>query len=249
MINVEHADLAFDGRVILNDFNELIQANERIGITGPNGTGKSTLLNVIAGRQKLDSGIVEIGETVKMAFYTQQTEPIPEDKRVIEYLSDVAEAIVDQDGNRVSVSDLLEQFLFPSMMHGTLIRKLSGGEKRRLYLLKLLMQAPNVLLLDEPTNDLDISTLTVLEDYLQKFVGTVITVSHDRYFLDKVADKLLILHGGGEISRYNGLFSDYLKQYGAPTLENAPSRQKAETPQKEAKANPAPEADKPKKKN
>lgn len=248
VINVEHADLAFDGRVILNDFNELIQANERIGITGPNGTGKSTLLNVIAGRQKLDSGIVEIGETVKMAFYTQQTEPIPEDKRVIEYLSDVAEAIVDQDGNRVSVSDLLEQFLFPSMMHGTLIRKLSGGEKRRLYLLKLLMQTPNVLLLDEPTNDLDISTLTVLEDYLQKFVGTVITVSHDRYFLDKVADKLLILHGGGEISRYNGLFSDYLKQYGAPTLENAPSRQKVETPQKEAKVNPAPEADKPKKK-
>ncbi|QOD85621.1 ABC-F family ATP-binding cassette domain-containing protein [Weissella viridescens] len=248
VINVEHADLAFDGRVILNDFNELIQANERIGITGPNGTGKSTLLNAIAGRQKLDSGIVEIGETVKMAFYTQQTEPIPEDKRVIEYLSDVAEAIVDQDGNRVSVSDLLEQFLFPSMMHGTLIHKLSGGEKRRLYLLKLLMQTPNVLLLDEPTNDLDISTLTVLEDYLQKFVGTVITVSHDRYFLDKVADKLLILHGGGEISRYNGLFSDYLKQYGAPTLENAPSRQKTETPQKEAKANPTPEADKPKKK-
>lgn len=229
VINVEQADLAFDDRVILNDFNELIQANERIGITGPNGTGKSTLLNVIAGRQELDSGVVEIGETVKMAFYTQQTEPIPEDKRVIEYLSDVAEAIVDQAGNRVSVSDLLEQFLFPSMMHGTLIRKLSGGEKRRLYLLKLLMQSPNVLLLDEPTNDLDIGTLTVLEDYLHQFVGTVITVSHDRYFLDKVADKLLILHGQGEITRYAGLFSDYLAQYGAPTIENAPSKQQHDT--------------------
>lgn len=224
VINIEDANLVFDERIILKDFNELVQANERIGITGPNGTGKSTLLKVIAEQQALDSGIVEIGETVKMAFYTQTTEPIPENKRVFEYLTDVAEAITDRNGTRVSVSELLEQFLFPSFMHGTLIHKLSGGEKRRLFLLKLLMQEPNVLLLDEPTNDLDIGTLTVLENYLQHFAGTVITVSHDRYFLDKVAQKLLVFHGQGEISRFAGLFSDYLARFGAPTIENAPSK-------------------------
>ena len=203
---------------ILKDFSELVQGNERIGITGPNGSGKSTLLNAIAGQQLLDSGVIDIGETVKMAYYTQTTEPIPEDKRVLAYLSEVAEEVVDQDGNHISAAELLEQFLFPPFMHGTLIRQLSGGEKRRLYLLKLLIQQPNVLLLDEPTNDLDIGTLTVLEDYLQSFSGTVITVSHDRYFLDKIADKLWIFKGQGDIDRYNGRFSDYLATYGAPTL-------------------------------
>ncbi|KRN75778.1 hypothetical protein IV73_GL000277 [Weissella kandleri] len=212
VIRLENANLKFDNRVILNDFNELIQAHQRIGITGGNGTGKSTLLNVIAQQQSLDSGVLEIGETVKLAYYAQQTEPIPEDKRVIEYLSEVAQTVTNADGDQVSVTELLEQFLFPPFMHGTLIRKLSGGEKRRLYLLKLLIQQPNVLLLDEPTNDLDISTLTVLEQYLQNFQGTVITVSHDRYFLDKVADHLLIFKGLGEIDRYDGKFTDYLAQ-------------------------------------
>ena len=205
--------------VWLDDFNELIQANQRIGITGPNGTGKSTLLNAIAGVQQLDSGVIEIGETVKMAYYTQVTEPIPEDKRMLAYLSEVAEEVTDRDGNVVSAAELLEQFLFPSFMHGTLIRQLSGGEKRRLYLLKLLIQQPNVLLLDEPTNDLDIGTLTVLEDYLRSFAGTVITVSHDRYFLDKVADQLIIFQGAGRITRYRGMFSDYLAEFGAPTTD------------------------------
>ena len=218
VINIENANLAFDQLTILKDFSELVQGNERIGITGPNGSGKSTLLNAIAGQQLLDSGVIDIGETVKMAYYTQTTEPIPEDKRVLAYLSEVAEEVVDQDGNHISAAELLEQFLFPPFMHGTLIRQLSGGEKRRLYLLKLLIQQPNVLLLDEPTNDLDIGTLTVLEDYLQSFSGTVITVSHDRYFLDKIADKLWIFKGQGDIDRYNGRFSDYLATYGAPTL-------------------------------
>lgn len=239
VINIEHASLAFDGRVILDDFNELIQANQRIGITGPNGTGKSTLLNAIAGVQQLDSGVIEIGETVKMAYYTQVTELIPEDKRMLAYLSEVAEEVTDRDGNVVSAAELLEQFLFPSFMHGTLIRQLSGGEKRRLYLLKLLIQQPNVLLLDEPTNDLDIGTLTVLEDYLRSFAGTVITVSHDRYFLDKVADQLIIFRGAGQITRYRGMFSDYLAEFGAPTTD-APKPAKpavekkpvAETPKK-----------------
>lgn len=211
VIELKHANLSLNNKTILKDFSELIQRNERIGISGENGAGKSSLLNVISERLPLDSGELEIGETVKMAYYTQQTEEIPDDKRVINYLTDVGEHVTDDTGNKISVTELLEQFLFPKFMHGTLIRKLSGGEKRRLYLLKLLMQQPNVLLLDEPTNDLDISTLTVLEDYISHFNGTVITVSHDRYFLDKVADRLLIFDGNGKIERHVGMFTDYLK--------------------------------------
>ncbi|AVK60426.1 multidrug ABC transporter ATP-binding protein [Lactobacillus sp. CBA3605] len=211
VIEVKAANLKFDQQTILKDFSILIQANDRIGITGLNGAGKSSLLNVIAGRLPLDSGTVTIGETVKLGYYTQQTEPIPGDKRMINYLQDVGENVLNKQGERVSVTELLEEFLFPRAMHGTLIRKLSGGEKRRLYLLKLLMQQPNVLLLDEPTNDLDIGTLTVLENYLASFAGTVITVSHDRYFLDKVGTELLIFDGNGKIDRYAGRFSSYLK--------------------------------------
>ncbi|WP_195480238.1 ABC-F family ATP-binding cassette domain-containing protein [Lactiplantibacillus plantarum] len=211
VIELKDASLQFDRQTILDHFSMLIQANDRIGITGINGAGKSSLLNVIAGRLPLDSGTVTIGETVKMAYYTQQTEPIPGDKRIINYLQDVGETVLNKQGEHVSVTELLEEFLFPRSMHGTLIRKLSGGEQRRLYLLKLLMQQPNVLLLDEPTNDLDIGTLTVLENYLDDFAGTVITVSHDRYFLDKVGTKLLIFDGQGHIERYSGRFSSYLK--------------------------------------
>ncbi|QEA57655.1 ABC-F family ATP-binding cassette domain-containing protein [Weissella hellenica] len=236
VINIQNANLAFDQLKILDDFSALVQGNERIGITGPNGSGKSTLLNVIAKQQPLDTGIIEIGETVKMAYYTQITEPIPDDKRVIAYLSEVAEEVIDRDGNHVSAAELLEQFLFPPFMHGTLIRQLSGGEKRRLYLLKLLIQQPNVLLLDEPTNDLDIGTLTVLEDYLQTFTGTVITVSHDRYFLDKVADKLWIFKGEGVVASYNGRFSDYLTDYGVPTLAKKDAKPAPVVPTTTAKA-------------
>lgn len=210
VLELQHAELAYDQRLILHDFNWLIQGGDRIGITGQNGAGKTSLLNVLAGRQALDQGILKVGETVKIGYYTQQTEGIDQDKRVINYLSEVAETVVDKNGERISVANLLEQFLFPRFMHGTLIRKLSGGEQRRLYLLKILMQAPNVLLLDEPTNDLDISTLTVLENYLDQFPGTVITVSHDRYFLNRVADHLLIFKGNAEIVRYTGRFTDYL---------------------------------------
>ncbi|UEG66810.1 ABC-F family ATP-binding cassette domain-containing protein [Weissella hellenica] len=236
VINIQNANLAFDQLKILDDFSALVQGNERIGITGPNGSGKSTLLNVIAKQQPLDTGIIEIGETVKMAYYTQITEPIPDDKHVIAYLSEVAEEVIDRDGNHVSAAELLEQFLFPPFMHGTLIRQLSGGEKRRLYLLKLLIQQPNVLLLDEPTNDLDIGTLTVLEDYLQTFTGTVITVSHDRYFLDKVADKLWIFKGEGVVASYNGRFSDYLTDYGVPTLAKKDAKPAPVVPTTTAKA-------------
>lgn len=212
VINVKDANLAFGKHQILKDFNWLVQPGDRIGISGENGAGKTTLLNVIAGHQKLDSGVIKIGETVKIGYYTQQTEPIDDSKRVINYLTDVADTVKTASGEKISVTNLLEQFLFPRFMHGTLIRKLSGGEKRRLYLLKILMQQPNVLLLDEPTNDLDINTLEVLEDYLDDFDGTVITVSHDRYFLNRVADSLLIFKGNGVIQPYTGLFTDYLKQ-------------------------------------
>jgi ATP-binding cassette subfamily F protein uup len=212
VIQFKDAALHFDNHQILKDFNWLVQAGDRIGITGENGAGKTSLLNVIAQRVPLDSGVSKIGETVKLGYYTQQTEGIDDSKRMISFLTEIADNVTDKDGNKFSVTQLLERFLFPRFMHGTLIRKLSGGEKRRLYLLKILMQQPNVLLLDEPTNDLDIGTLTVLEDYLDNFAGTVITVSHDRYFLDKVADDLLIFHGNGDIQRYTGRFTDYLKQ-------------------------------------
>lgn len=211
VIQFKDANLTLGDHRILKDFNWLVKANDRIGITGENGAGKTSLLNVIAQRVPLDSGVLQIGETVKLGYYTQQTEGIDDSKRMISFLTEIADNVNDKDGNKISVTQLLERFLFPRFMHGTLIRKLSGGEKRRLYLLKILMQQPNVLLLDEPTNDLDIGTLTVLEDYLDHFAGTVITVSHDRYFLDKVADDLLIFKGSGNIERYTGRFTDYLE--------------------------------------
>lgn len=210
VLELKDASAKLGSHQIIKDFNMMINAGDRIGITGLNGAGKSSLLNILANKIPLDHGELTTGETVRIAYYQQQTEPIPDDKRMINYLNEVGQSVVNKDGERISTTQLLEQFLFPRFMHGTLIRKLSGGEKRRLYLLKLLMQQPNVLLLDEPTNDLDIGTLTVLEDYLDNFDGTVITVSHDRYFLDKVADQLYIFEGNAKIDRYSGKFTDYL---------------------------------------
>lgn len=225
VLEVKKGSLTLQNHKIINDFDLLVKAGDRIGITGVNGAGKSSFLNVLAGDLPLDSGELIVGETVKLAYYRQQTEKIPEDKRIINYLNEVGQSVVNKNGERVSTTQLLEQFLFPRFMHGTLIRKLSGGEKRRLYLLKLLMSSPNVLLLDEPTNDLDIGTLTILEDYLESFSGTVITVSHDRYFLDKVASDLLIFKGQARIERYTGMFTDYLSQ-------EAHDRKESATPQK-----------------
>lgn len=212
VLEVKQASYAIEGKTILDEFDLLIQTRERLGITGKNGAGKSTLLNLLAGRLQVDSGVIEIGETVRLAYYTQQNETLDPNKRMIAYLQEAAEEVKQRDGSQISVAEILERFLFPRFMHGTLIGKLSGGEKRRLYLLKLLIQQPNVLLLDEPTNDLDIATLTVLEDYLQEFSGAVITVSHDRYFLDKVAEKLLIFEGDGKIVSYFGSIMEYLDQ-------------------------------------
>jgi ATP-binding cassette subfamily F protein uup len=201
-----------ENQAILNHFDLLIQARERLGITGENGAGKSTLLNILARRLPLEQGELIVGETVRLAYYTQQNEAMDNEQRMIAYLQEAAEEVKRSDGTQISVAEMLERFLFPRFMHGTKIGKLSGGEKRRLYLLKLLIGQPNVLLLDEPTNDLDIDTLTILEDYLQSFPGAVITVSHDRYFLDKVAEKLLIFKGQGQIEAYFGSINDYLTE-------------------------------------
>ena len=201
----------FGEKTILNKFDLLVKPGDRIGIIGKNGTGKSTLLNILAGKIPLDSGERIIGQTVKVAYYTQENEEMDLNKRMIEYLKETAEVIETSDGKTISAAQMLERFLFPLHTHGTIIGKLSGGERRRLYLLKILMSEPNVLLLDEPTNDLDTQTLMVLEDYLEDFNGVVITVSHDRYFLDKVAQTLLVLKGEGFVDSYYGTYSEYLE--------------------------------------
>lgn len=234
VLEVKQASYAIEGKTILNQFDLLIQTKERLGITGKNGAGKSTLLNLLAGRLQVDSGVIEVGETVRLAYYTQQNETLDPNKRMIAYLQEAAEEVKQRDGSQISVAEILERFLFPRFMHGTLIGKLSGGEKRRLYLLKLLIQQPNVLLLDEPTNDLDIATLTVLEDYLQEFSGAVITVSHDRYFLDKVAEKLLIFEGNGKIDSYFGSIMDYLEQQ-VPVKEEKAVKVKAQPKERKKK--------------
>ncbi|MGB7473451.1 ABC-F family ATP-binding cassette domain-containing protein [Trichococcus sp.] len=226
VFNLEHISLFAGDKQVLNDFSYIFQSNDRIGIVGKNGAGKTTLLNMLAGEIEIASGNLIIGETVKIAYYKQLSEVLPDDKRVINYLQEIAEEVKLSDGIIVSVKEMLETFLFPRETHGSLISSLSGGEKRRLYLLKLLMTKPNVLLMDEPTNDLDIDTLTVLEDYLNSFGGAVITVSHDRYFLDKVADKLLILNDEGKPGVFFGDMSEYLLVSSQKDSESAKQQNK-----------------------
>ena len=211
VVNFEHVDFAYeDGKQILSDFNLTMQNRDRIGIVGDNGVGKSTLLNLINGDLVPTAGVLDIGETVRIGYFSQQIKDMDESKRVINYLQEVADEVKTTVGT-TSITELLEQFLFPRSTHGTQIAKLSGGEKKRLYLLKILIEKPNVLLLDEPTNDLDIATLTVLENFLNGFGGPVITVSHDRYFLDKVANKILAFEEGG-VREFFGNYTDYLDE-------------------------------------
>lgn len=210
VLNFKDVSFAYPDKPILKDFNLLVQNKDRIGIVGDNGVGKSTLLNLINGDLHPNSGQLEIGETVRIGYFSQQIMGMDESKRVINYLQEVADEVKTTVGT-TSITELLEQFLFSRSSHGTQIAKLSGGEKKRLYLLKILIEKPNVLLLDEPTNDLDIATLTVLENFLQGFGGAVITVSHDRYFLDKVANKILAFENGG-VREFFGNYTDYLDE-------------------------------------
>lgn len=209
VIELEEVSKSFGDVKLLEGFSYSFQKESRVGIVGPNGVGKSTLLNLIAGKIEPDSGKVDLGQTVKIGFFTQENVALDDDLRVIEYIRAEAEYIPTQDGGRISASQMLERFLFTPSAQWTPIGKLSGGEKRRLYLLKVLMSAPNVLLLDEPTNDLDTETLGILEDYLEDFPGAIITVSHDRYFLDRVVDRILAFKGQGLIKEYVGNYTDY----------------------------------------
>ena len=207
-IELHHISKSFGEKKILDDFNYIVLRNQRLGIIGPNGCGKSTLIKIIDGMIQPDAGEVEIGETNRIGNFAQEEPDMDTNQRVIDYIRDVAEYIPTRDG-KISATMMLERFLFDSAMQYAPIAKLSGGEKRRLYLLKVLMEAPNVLLLDEPSNDLDIPTLTILEDYLDSFAGIVIAVSHDRYFLDNIVDRIFAFEGNGHLTQYEGGYTDY----------------------------------------
>ncbi|QAT39511.1 ABC-F family ATP-binding cassette domain-containing protein [Clostridium sp. JN-9] len=210
VIEINGISKSYNGELLIDNFSTIISNGDNIGIIGPNGCGKSTLLNIITGNIKPDKGEVIIGQTVKMGYFSQEGKELNSELRVIEYIKETAEFIKDSQGELISASKMLEKFLFNDEMQWTPINKLSGGEKRRLYLLKILMEAPNVLLLDEPTNDLDIETLNILEDYIEHFNGTVITVSHDRYFLDKITDKIISFEENGRLVQFVGNYFEYM---------------------------------------
>lgn len=212
IFDMEHLTFAFDDRPIVTDFTYHVVKHDRIGIVGPNGIGKSTFMKLLDGTYTPQEGTVGRGETVKIAHFTQELPPFDENQRVLDYIREDHRYMVLNDGSTLSAGQVLERFLFTPELHGVPLRKLSGGERRRLYLLKLLMSAPNVLLLDEPTNDLDIPTLSVLEEFLDSFGGVVITVCHDRYFLDRVVDKLFVFEGNGAVRIFHGSYSDYKEQ-------------------------------------
>lgn len=211
-IELKHICKAYGDKVLIQDFSYIFLKNDRVGFIGQNGSGKSTLMKMIAGWVQPDSGEIEIGQTVKLGYFSQENEAMDDSLRVIDYIKEAAEYVKTPEGS-ISASQMLERFLFPPSVQYTVIGKLSGGEKRRLYLLRILMEAPNVLILDEPTNDLDIRTLTILEDYLDSFQGIVITVSHDRYFLDRMVRRIFAFEGDGNVVQYEGGFTDYQAAY------------------------------------
>ena len=208
-IELNNIGMVYDGVDYINDFSYILLRNDRVGIVGPNGAGKSTLMDIIAGKLQPTSGSMTVGQTVKIGYFSQHSEFPDTSQKVLEYIKEVNNYIDTADGTRISAAQMLERFLFPPDLQWVPVNKLSGGEQRRLYLLRVLMSAPNVLILDEPTNDLDIPTLSVLEDYLDNFAGAVIAVSHDRYFLDRFANKIFALQAGGILRQYNGGYSDY----------------------------------------
>ena len=243
IIELEQARIEVGQQVVIQDYTKHFTKGERIGLIGANGVGKTTFLNTLAGYHDLAAGTLKLGQTVRLAYYRQLDQDLPGDMRILAYLTQIADNFVSPDGRTKSAAQMLEQFNFPRVSHGSNISSLSGGEKRRLYLLSLLIQEPNVLFLDEPTNDLDIDTLTVLEDYLAQFEGLVVVVSHDRYFLDKTVDQYLILEGQGAYTTYWGSYSDYLakeqtapeKEKLAPAPSNKPKREQKKLSYEEKK--------------
>ena len=237
VIELKQIRKSFADHVVIPDFNYLITPGDRIGIIGPNGSGKTTLLNIVAGRIEPDHGEVETGETVKIGYYTQGDEELNDEQRIIDYIRETAEVIYTKNGEPITAEQMLERFLFSRPQQWTYIGNLSGGEKRRLYLLKVLMTEPNVLLLDEPTNDLDTQTLGVLEDYLEHFPGVVLTVSHDRYFLDRLVDQLWTFQEEGTIELFYGNYTDYLNEQAEveKIVKQAKPKKEKEQPKKEVK--------------
>lgn len=219
-VEINNISKSYDSKKLIDDFSYIFLKNDRIGIIGPNGCGKSTLLKIINNVVQPDDGCIDIGATVRIGYFSQENEYMDESLKVIEYVREGAEYIETSDG-KISASQMLERFLFDGTAQWSLISRLSGGEKRRLYLLRVLMEAPNVLILDEPTNDLDIQTMTILEDYLDSFDGIVITVSHDRYFLDRIVKRIFSFEGNKEIKQYEGNYSDYLQKHVSVTTETA----------------------------
>ncbi len=239
IIELEDVSLTLGGRELIHELTYHAVPGDRIGIVGPNGRGKSTLLNLISGRIEPTSGRIITGQTVKFGYFTQEHQEMDETMRVIEYIKEAAEVVKTSDGSSITAAQMLERFLFPPAAQWTPIAKLSGGEKRRLYLLRVLMGAPNVLLLDEPTNDLDITTLTVLEDYLEDFPGVVLVVSHDRYFLDRTCEKIFALEGGGVVSIHAGNYSEYEERTGGQSMKSNMSADKVAASPKNTTGNAA----------
>lgn len=229
IIECRHLHYEWEGQTMLEDFSYNMARGEKIGIVGANGVGKSTFLNLVTGALKADSGTLEIGETVRFGYYRQQGIEFSQEETLLDVVNEIADSVALADGTRISTTSFLNRFLFPPNMHNTKVARLSGGERRRLYLLTVLMRNPNFLILDEPTNDLDIITLNVLEEYLQSFPGCVLIVSHDRYFLDKIADHLFIFTGGGRVKDYVGKCSEYRAYVAA--MEQASARQEVKLQQ------------------
>ena len=236
-VELDHVSKAFGDHVVLRDFTYHIARDDRVGIVGRNGAGKSTLLNLIAGKLTPDSGTVDWGETVRIGYFSQEGRELDPRQRVYDFIHEVAGQVKTREGN-FSATQMMERFLFPTQLQGQPIGKLSGGERRRLYLLSLLMEAPNILLLDEPTNDLDVTTLAILEEYLETFPGAVLAVSHDRYFLDKMAHQIFEVGEGGQVTRYSGNYSDYLDKrqaISAPAQEEKAEKKPAGKPARQKK--------------
>ena len=236
-VELDHVSKVFGDHVVLRDFTSHIARDDRVGIVGRNGAGKSTLLNLIAGKLTPDSGTVDWGETVRIGYFSQEGRELDPRQRVYDFIHEVAGQVKTREGN-FSATQMMERFLFPTQLQGQPIGKLSGGERRRLYLLSLLMEAPNILLLDEPTNDLDVTTLAILEEYLETFPGAVLAVSHDRYFLDKMAHQIFEVGEGGQVTRYSGNYSDYLDKRqatSAPAQEEKAEKKPAGKPARQKK--------------